>query len=124
MHTERAKSTATYTIDVNGALREIERLTKVIELTHSHRVTMAVSAAFNIPTTEINGRSLNHRTCLARAMVYMIMRDRYAYTPGDIAAMFTRDKSTIHRALQLIDGLIGVDKGLTALRGDVMRLIE
>ena len=93
-------------------------------MSHTTKVTEAVSTAFDIPISEINGRSLKHRTCLARAMVYLVLRDRYAYTGGEISRMFKRDTACVCRALQQMDHMLTYDKGLIALQKDVIRLID
>lgn len=91
---------------------------------HATKVTEAVSTAFDIPISEINGRSLKHRTCLARSMVYLVLRDRYAYTGGEISRLFKRDTACVCRALQQMDHMLSYDKGLIALNRDVIRLID
>lgn len=91
---------------------------------HTYKVTEAVSTAFDIPISEINGRSLKHRTCLARSMVYLVLRDRYAYTGGEISRLFKRDAACVSRALQQIDHMLTYDKGLIAMNMDVIRLID
>ena len=91
---------------------------------HRDKAIEAVSAAFDIPISEINGRSLDRRVCLARSMVYLVLRDRYAYTGGQIAKLLKRDTACVCRALQQIDHLIGRDKGVTAMFEDVIKRIN
>lgn len=78
----------------------------------------------NVSPDEINGRALNRRVTLARAMVYRVLRDRYAYTGGQISKMLSRDPANVCRALQMIDGLIGSDKGVTRVWEDVWKNVD
>jgi len=57
-------------------------------------------------------------------MVYLVLRDRYAYTGGQIAKLLNRDTACVCRALQQIDHLIGQDKGVTAMFEDVIKRID
>lgn len=88
------------------------------------RTIQAVSTAMNVTTDEINGRALNRRVTLARAMVYRVMRDRYAYTGGQISKLLGRDPANVCRALQMVDGLIGTDKGVTQVWEDVWKKVN
>lgn len=84
----------------------------------------AVSTAMNVSPDEINGRALNRRATLARAMVYRVLRDRHAYTGGQISKLLGRDPANVCRALQMVDGLIGVDKGVTNVWADIWQAVN
>lgn len=92
--------------------------------THATFSTNAVAAITQVSPDEINGRALNRRATLARAMVYRVLRDRYAYTGGQISKLLGRDPANVCRALQMVDGLVGHDKGVTNVWADVWKQVN
>jgi chromosomal replication initiation ATPase DnaA len=86
----------------------------------TERITSAVAARFNVSAEAINGRSLDRRVCLARAVVFYVLCNRLAYTSGQVAKMLGRDPVTVWRNMDELKRGMDVDAGLRAMVEDVM----